>query len=298
MQIDVLKSNGALLASGGAPYYGQSRPPDSIPVRSSSQVLVRFWDDNGNPTVLDAATGTLTFTAQPVADDLFTVGNTTYKAVSALTGAANEVFLGANLAGFIANLIGAVNASTTTPETPGTTYGVGTVQNPLAGATAGPASTILFTAWQADASGNAVATTTTSAHASFTNAVLTAPVSTAVEPSSVGLMAQLSWGPANTPLPERSTQWSVNLTNSIRNNGEGAPTDANQSYTSAQVLAAMAQAAAADTPAERNAAITAALANLGSGFTLVPVASNDAKLALTGIAAGYLVRITCEGNRV
>ena len=201
--------------------------------------------------------GTLTFTGQPAVNDTFTVGAVTYKAVAALTGAADEVLIGANLAATIANLIGAIGAASTGGQASGTTYGAGTVANTLATATAGNTASSLNLTATAAALGVAVATTTTSAHAAFSAAVLTAPISTAIEPPSVPLMSQLSWGPAGSTLPARSFQWTVNLTNSIRNGGEGAPADANDSYTTAQVLAGLVQAADA----------SAAIAGLGTAST-------------------------------
>ena len=179
MLIPVKKSTGELLLPGGASYFGQPRPADAVPVRSSVGVQVCFYDDNGNPTLLDAASGTLTFTGQPTAGDTFTVGTTTYTAVATLSGAANEVFLGANLAGFIANLVAAVNAGAGA----GTAYGTGTAQNALASAAA-TGSAVVFTAWYADASGNAVVTTTTAVHASFGAATWTSTPASSTTPSS------------------------------------------------------------------------------------------------------------------
>ena len=191
--------------------------------------------------------------------------------------------------------------------------------NPSATAAAA-GTTILFTATQADYRGNAVATSTTSAHASFGAATLVggevlsldikpqgeydlttvtlpspdfiAPANiatgyytgtmttntteaialldpnnangatpAATEPASEPLMAQLSWGAPNT-LPGRSDEWTITIDNVVKHGGEGVPTDATNGPTVAQVLAAIAQAAAADTPAARNTAIATALAAL------------------------------------
>ncbi len=228
--------------------------------------------------------GILTFTAQPAANDVFTVGAVTYKAVTVLTGAADEVLRGTSLSAFLSNLIGAVNAATTGGQAAGTTYGTGTVANDLATAAPGTApSTILFTATSAGCV-VPVATSTISTAASFGAAFLAAGQSTAPEPDAVPLMAQLSWGLPGVP-PQRSDECALNLTNCIRHDGEGAPASAAQYYTTDQVLAAIAQAAAADTPAARNAAITAALA----GFT--PLDTSAAVLQPPGVSLAYAHRL-------
>ncbi len=87
------------------------------------------------------ATATLSATAQPAAADTVTVGATSYKFVAALTGAANEVLIGGNLATTLTNLASAVNGSAGA----GTTYGVGTAANASATAVANPTS-VAFTA--------------------------------------------------------------------------------------------------------------------------------------------------------
>ena len=168
--IIVRKSTGELLTSIGASFGGQGRPADTVPVRSSVGVTVQFLDDDGYPTLLDPASGVLTFTAQPAAGDTFTIGAVTYHAVAALSNptVAGEVLLGAGLPAFLANLAAAVSATTGA----GATYGTGTTANPVASAAVYGAAALVFTARYCDASGNAVATTTTSASASFGVATL------------------------------------------------------------------------------------------------------------------------------
>lgn len=79
------------------------------------------------------ATGVLTFTARPANNDPFVVGATTYTWKTALTGAANEVLIGATEATAIANAAAALNAAAGI----GATYGAGTVANASASAVAG-----------------------------------------------------------------------------------------------------------------------------------------------------------------
>lgn len=74
--------------------------------------------------------GTLTQTANPAADETVVIGATTYTFKTSLTGAANQILIGADCAASIANLVAAIMAAAGS----GTTYGAGTVVN--AGATA------------------------------------------------------------------------------------------------------------------------------------------------------------------
>ena len=175
MLINVKKSTGELLATGGASYYGQSRPADTVPVRSSAAVQVCFYDDNGNPALLNPATGTLTFTGQPTVGDTFTVGATVYTAMGSLPTSPNEFFIASTLAGTIANLDRrGQRFDHDSRDCRARPTGSGTVQNYAGGRDSRPQSDrrSCFLAWQADASGNTVATTTTSAHASFGGATL------------------------------------------------------------------------------------------------------------------------------
>ena len=172
MPIIVRKSSGEILTAGGGSYYGSTRE-DDVPARSSVPVLVQFLDDYGVPTLLNPAAGVLTFTAQPADGDTFTIGGITYTAKATLPSAtADEVLLGASLAAFIANLVGAINGATSNNQAAGATYSSGTTTNPLASAAAS-GSTVIITAARADASGNTVVTGATSAHASFAASTLT-----------------------------------------------------------------------------------------------------------------------------
>ncbi len=114
------------------------------------------------------AAGTLTSTGNATATKTITVGATTYTYVAALSGAANEVLIGANAAATLANLTAAVNGS----GGAGTTYGTGTVANASAMAVA-TATTVSFVAKAPGTAGNTVATTTTDAANTFGGATLT-----------------------------------------------------------------------------------------------------------------------------
>jgi len=115
-----------------------------------------------------AATGLLTFTAEPLNNETVVIGATTYTFKTTLTGAANEVLRGASAATSCANLIAAVTAGAGI----GTTYGTGTTANATATASAGAGTTVVVTALTAGVAGNSIVTTETSTVGSFAAATL------------------------------------------------------------------------------------------------------------------------------
>ncbi len=76
----------------------------------------------------ERATGVLTYTGQPSNNDTVVLGSTTYTYKTTLTGAADEVFIGASNILTMRNLANAINFGAGI----GTTYGLGTVKNTLA----------------------------------------------------------------------------------------------------------------------------------------------------------------------
>ena len=123
---------------------------------------------NGNKIVwATEAKGTLSFTANPTAEETVTVGSVTYKFVSDLA-AANDVLLGDSAAATAANLVAAINGA----EGAGTTYGEGTVANAAATA-ALTVDVVTVTAVAAGASGNSVALESTSGSVDASGATLT-----------------------------------------------------------------------------------------------------------------------------
>jgi hypothetical protein len=84
------------------------------------------------------------------------IGGTTYKFVTALTGNANEVLIGASDTQGLLNLKSAVNA---TAGGAGNAYGVGTVANTNVNAGTATATTLAFTANVNGTGGNAITTT-------------------------------------------------------------------------------------------------------------------------------------------
>ena len=125
-------------------------------------------DDTFVEAALVAATGTLTFLANPTATQNVVVGATTYTFVTTLVSA-NDVLIGVDAETSLDNLLAAVNQD----AGEGTIYGTGTVQNTSAEATVLPGAQVLFTARTPGAAGNSIATTTTVTDASFTAATLT-----------------------------------------------------------------------------------------------------------------------------
>lgn len=123
-----------------------------------------------------AATGAYTVPiALPTTGQTVTVGGSTYTFVSstaALT-AANDVLIGADVPSTLANLAGAINASTTDGQGAGTTYGIGTVPNTSVTATGSTATTLSLQALQSGSVGNNVPTTSTWTAGTFGSGDLT-----------------------------------------------------------------------------------------------------------------------------
>lgn len=118
----------------------------------------------GDEGVQGAATGVLTFTAQPAANDTVTVGTQIYTFVTALT-AINQVLIGASIPATLANLSAAINAGAGN----GTVYYNGTIAN--GSATAAPNINapwaLTATAILSGTAGNSIATTKSTAAGSW-----------------------------------------------------------------------------------------------------------------------------------
>lgn len=104
---------------------------------------------------LTAATGVLTFAADPIATDTVTIGDQTYTYI-ATPAAANDVDVGGTRAASITNLVAAINRT----GTPGaTTYHEDTVANPYVTAVDNGDDTVTVTARFPGSWGNGIATT-------------------------------------------------------------------------------------------------------------------------------------------
>ena len=117
------------------------------------------------------ATGTVTTSSTGAGNnDTLTVGCVTYTFKTALTGAANEVVRTGTIDVDLTNLASAINASAGS----GTTYGTGTVANPLVSAGSVVSHVLTFTAKSyLAANGNAIALSRSAANLAVSGALLT-----------------------------------------------------------------------------------------------------------------------------
>lgn len=125
------------------------------------------------------ATAEVTFTGVPTAADTITIGDETYVFVASLTGAVNEILIGATAAACAENLAAALNGG----DGAGTTYGVGTPQSRHVSATAA-AGVLALTATAPGAQGSLTALSE-----ALDNATIISPFSGGVD----GGLQPLSW---------------------------------------------------------------------------------------------------------
>ena len=153
---------------------GQSYPPNAT---ANMQLNLNL---DASDTSLAPATGILSVPPPtlPTAGQTATIGGTVYTFESTITAqsAANTVLVGPDVASTLANLAGAINASTTGGQAAGTTYGAGTVANALVTATGSTASSLSLQAVNTGAVGNTDATSSGWTAGSFEAADLTGGV--------------------------------------------------------------------------------------------------------------------------
>ncbi len=118
---------------------------DGIPLTASNPGTVRTFQDGV------AATGTVTFTGVPTANDTLDVGDITYTWVASPT-VAFDVDIGADADGCVTNLVAAINLS----GTEGVEYGTGTTIHPDVTAVDGAGSTVDITAIATGVAGNTI----------------------------------------------------------------------------------------------------------------------------------------------
>lgn len=132
-----------------------------------------------------AASGTLTSDATNVSDgDTVPVGSITYR-FKTVPVAINDVDIGADAAGTLANLKKAINASGVS----GTDYFAGTLAHPQVTAGALTGTTLVVTAVVPGTSGNSIATTEASTHLSWGAATLTGGVDAQAAANALGYVA-------------------------------------------------------------------------------------------------------------
>jgi flagellar hook protein FlgE len=167
---------------------GQSYPPNAT---ANVQLDMNL---DATDTSLAPAIGTLTVPppALPTAGQTATIGGTVYTFAKTITpqSAANTVLIGADVGSTLANLAGALNASTTGGQAAGTTYGSGTVANALVTATGSTATSLNLQAINTGAIGNSDATSTAWTAGSFAAADLAG-----------GVTAQQATGTLTVPPP-------------------------------------------------------------------------------------------------
>lgn len=127
---------------------------------SHSSGTIRLNDGaSGTTSAGVKATGVFTSSDVFTNGETATVGDKTYTFVDSLSGAANEVLIGASAAESLDNFKSAINASAGA----GTTYGLGTVANPNVTATTNTDTAQTVEAYRVGTYGNAIPTTTTCA---------------------------------------------------------------------------------------------------------------------------------------
>ena len=120
-----------------------------------------------------AATGILTATGNFSNGDTVTTGSKTYTFQTVLTNVDGNVLIGATASDSLDNLIAAINLGAGS----GTVYAAATTSNTFVSAAAGAGDTMDATALTAGAAGNLIATTETSANASWGGATLSGGLS-------------------------------------------------------------------------------------------------------------------------
>ena len=139
------------------------------------RVLVQVFNINDVP-VGTLATGTLTATANFANTETVNAGGKTYTFQTVLTNVDGNVLIGASASDSLDNLIAAINLGAGS----GTLYAAATTENTFVSALAGAGDTMDLAAKIGGTAGNAYATTTTAANASFGAATLTGGANSAV----------------------------------------------------------------------------------------------------------------------
>lgn len=129
-------------------------------VNSHTSGTLRFNDGaSGTTSAGVKATGVLTASGVFSNGETILIAERTYTMVTTLSGAANEVLIGASAAASLDNLKSAINASAGA----GTTYGTGTQAHAKVSATTNTDTAQTVEYFEVGTAGNAIATTTTAA---------------------------------------------------------------------------------------------------------------------------------------
>lgn len=149
---------------------GSSVAPRTVTIPAgATRLFGKFPTSLYNQLAAAAADGTLTSDATaPANNDTVTIDGHVYTYKTTLTGAANEVLIGASAAAALTNLKAAINGAAGA----GSTYGTGTLAHTTVTAGTLTATTLLVVAQLAGPAGDALATTETSAHLAWAGATL------------------------------------------------------------------------------------------------------------------------------
>lgn len=146
-------------------------PGQRVVVSASVAAAMCFGDNETTPSLTPQVMATGTFTSDDVLGntETVTVGGKTYTFLTTLTGAANEVLIGANQTASHLNLKSAINGL---KSGRGSTYSAATVENDQVWASSSNGTTTVVLAKRSGTIGNTIATTETCAHAAWGAAVL------------------------------------------------------------------------------------------------------------------------------
>lgn len=152
--------------------------PTTIPNDSKLEQKVLYLEKRASTIAGTAPTTTLTSTGVALNNETMTLvgssGTRTYTFKTALTGAADEILIGAAATNTLDNIKDAING-TVVSGTPGTTYGLGTKRN--ADFTAGTKTATTLVIASTDSNANSAAgTTETLTNFAFTGANMSAGV--------------------------------------------------------------------------------------------------------------------------
>ena len=145
---------------------------DPSTIQNDSVLEQRVLSLEKNATTVTGASATTTLTSTGVAgnNETFTIGTRVYTLKTTLTGAADEILIGAAATNTLDNIKDAINR-TSVSGGPGSTYGAGTTVNEQVSAGAKNATTLVLTALYPSL-GNTIATTETMANFAFTAGTL------------------------------------------------------------------------------------------------------------------------------
>lgn len=145
---------------------------DPSTIQNDSVLEQRVIKLEKEATTVTGASATTTLTSTGVAqnNETMTIGTRVYTFKTALTGAADEILIGAAATNTLDNIKDAINR-TSVSGGPGSTYGAGTTVNEQVSAGAKNATTLVLTALYPSL-GNTIATTETMANFSFTGSTL------------------------------------------------------------------------------------------------------------------------------